>query len=313
MSEIISAIICTHNRAEFLYKAISSLVNQSIPKSLYEILVVDNCSTDSTAKVVHSFSSGQKVKYLYEPRLGLSHARNTGWHNAKGKYVAYLDDDAIADEVWLEKAIETFEKTEPMPGCIGGKITGIWESSRPKWLSDQLVTALTVLNWSNETIQIHDLNQKWLAGANIAFPLEVLKQLDGFIPYLDRVGNNLLSGGDVFLQKQIVNEGYNCFYIPEMAVQHLVPKNRLTQKWFISRYFWQGVSDAIAQIIEKEASWSERFQLALRLMIKHFRNPKKFYLLISHNEDPKYFTNKCLNIIFLGQILGLLYLARLEK
>lgn len=313
MSEVISAIICTHNRATFLVKAIKSLLNQSISKSLYEILIIDNCSTDATAEIVRNFSTEHKLRYYYEPRLGLSHARNTGWCNAKGKYVAYLDDDAVADEVWLEKAIEAFEKMIPMPGCVGGRVTGIWEASRPEWLSDELVTGLTVLDWSDEPQQIYDLNQKWLAGANIAFSIEVLKKIGGFVPCLDRVGNNLLSGGDVFLQKQIVKAGYSCVYYPDMSVWHHVPKTRLTQKWFIPRYFWQGVSDAVAQIIEQVALPAERFRLVLPLIIKLFRKPQTLSYLIFPSKNPECFTRKCFAMIALGHILGLLYLAKLEK
>lgn len=313
MSEIISAIICTHNRSAFLSKAINSLFNQSISKSLYEILVIDNCSTDSTAEVVQKFSTGHKVRYVYEPRLGLSHARNTGWRNARGKYAAYLDDDAVADEVWLEKALEAFGKMTPMPGCVGGRVTGIWETARPKWLSDELLTGLTVLDWSNEPQQIHDLNQKWLAGANIAFSIEVMKQIGGFVPCLDRVGNNLLSGGDVFLQKQIVKAGYSCIYYPDMAVKHHVPKTRLTQQWFIPRYFWQGVSDAVAQIIEQAVSPAERLRLAIPFIIKLCRKPQTLLHLILSSKNPGQFTRKCFAMITLGHILGLLYLAKPEK
>ena len=313
MSELISAIICTHNRASFLVKAINSLINQSISKSLYEILVIDNCSTDSTAEIVRKYSTSHKIRYIHEPRLGLSYARNTGWRNARGKYVAYLDDDAIADHIWLEKAIEAFEEIKPMPGCVGGKVRGIWESPRPAWLSDELITGLTVLDWSNHPLQIHDLNQKWLVGANIAFPVEILKQVGGFVTCLDRVGNNLLSGGDVYIQKQILKIGYSCLYYPDMSVGHHVPRTRLTQEWFIPRYFWQGVSDAIIQMIENVTTPAERIRIAISLMVDLFRNPKTLFHLIFPRKNPNQFAHKCFAMITLGNILGLLYLAKMEK
>src|SRR3990172_11341947 len=109
MSIITSAIICTHNRAEYLTKAIQSLVGQSISKDRYEIIVVDNCSTDFTKEVVERFSSKNYIRYIYEPTLGANYARNTGWRNARGKYVAYLDDDTVACHIWLDKILEVFE------------------------------------------------------------------------------------------------------------------------------------------------------------------------------------------------------------
>lgn len=310
MSEVISVVICTHNRAGYLSAAINSLLAQSISRTLYEILVVDNCSTDSTREVVRKFSVDHNVKYLHEPNLGLSHARNTGWRNARGKYAAYLDDDAVAGTVWLEKALEAFERVMPMPGCVGGKVTPIWEALRPRWISNELVTGLTAVDWSDEPHQIDDLGRQWLVGANIAFPVEVLKRVGGFVPCLDRVGSRLLSGGDVFLQKQIQKAGYKCFYYPDMAVQHVVPRTRLTQRWFIARYFWQGVSDAVMQLIEERPSMVERLRLAMPLILDLLGTRKGLAALFLPSRDPGRFTKECFALITLGHILGLLGLAK---
>lgn len=313
MSELITAIICTHNRAAHLSLAIRSLLDQTLSRPLYEILVVDNRSTDATAEVVREFAAAHKVRYHYEARLGLSHARNAGWCNAAGKYAAYLDDDAVAEPVWLEKALEAFERLSPTPGCVGGRITGIWEASRPQWLSDQLITGLTVLDWSDTPQRLDDLNQKWLAGANIAFPIEVLKHVGGFVPCLDRVGNSLLSGGDVFLQKQIVQAGYPCWYYPEMAVRHLVPQTRLNQQWFISRYFWQGVSDAVMQLLEQRPAPEERLRLAVPLIGRLLGSRQTLRRLIFRSTHPDRFTQKCFALIMMGRIMGLLGLAKVEQ
>ena len=143
----ISAIICTHNRASYLIKAIQSLVNQTLDKSLYEIIIVDNGSTDDTKRIVsEEFASVRNLKYVYEPILGLSQARNTGWKNAKGKYVAYLDDDAIADSQWIEKILLTFNSVKPTHGALGGKVEPIWESPRPRWVSDSMLVAVTIVD-----------------------------------------------------------------------------------------------------------------------------------------------------------------------
>ena len=96
MNVQISAVVCTHNRAAYLRKALQSLVDQTMAQELYEIIVVDNASTDGTKQVVSEYSGASNLRCLYEPVIGLSRARNTGWGNARGEYVAYLDDDAVA-------------------------------------------------------------------------------------------------------------------------------------------------------------------------------------------------------------------------
>jgi len=92
----ISVVICTHNRGFYLRKAITSVLAQDMPASEYELIIIDNKSTDDTAQVVASFAAAN-VRYIHEPQLGLCFARNTGWYSAAGTYVAYLDDDAIAE------------------------------------------------------------------------------------------------------------------------------------------------------------------------------------------------------------------------
>ena len=135
MTVRISAIVCTYNRSTYLRKALGSLVDQSLSKDQYEVIVIDNGSQDDTRQVIDEFSWMPNLKYVYEPNLGLSQARNTGWRNAHGGYVAYLDDDAIACPRWLEKILEVFENVKPRPGCVGGKIEPRWELGHPLILS----------------------------------------------------------------------------------------------------------------------------------------------------------------------------------
>lgn len=305
---LISAVICTHNRATYLVKALKSLVEQSLPAAEYEIVVVDNASTDATKAVVEQWAEQANIRYTYEPTLGLSYARNRGWQLAQAKYVAYLDDDGIACPNWLEKIVEVFETVIPCPGCVGGKAEAIWEADRPQWISDQLVTCLTVIDWSDTPQTIPDLSQKWLVGANFAFPRKVLEEIGGFVSGLDRVGKNLLSGGDIFLEKQILKAGYSCFYHPDIAIGHHIQKSRLEQQWFIRRYYWQGMSDAMAQSIEESLSGQQRIRAALWRLVGLLRSPKKLVYLLLPGAKPAQFTEKCFTLIELGHIVGLLSL-----
>jgi len=240
----ISVIICTHNREAYLSKTIYSLVNQTINNRLYEIIIVDNQSTDNTkAIVLNSFKNFENIRYIYEPSLGLSNARNTGWKNAKGEYVSYIDDDAIASKNWLKHILEVFETTDPMPGAVGGRVDPIWEAAKPGWLTDNLVTSLSVLNWSKEPQYLEC--DKWLVGANITYPKSLLNKFGGFSCNLGRKGNRLLGSEEVYLQHQFAKEQVHYYYHPDVSVKHLIPSNRLSKIWFLQRHYWQGISNSI--------------------------------------------------------------------
>ncbi|MFN3530985.1 MAG: glycosyltransferase family 2 protein [Candidatus Brocadia sp.] len=309
MNILISAIICTHNRATYLTKAIQSLIDQRMSKDKYEIIIVDNSSTDSTKEAVAQFSGKNNIRYIYESTLGLSFARNTGWRNARGRYVAYLDDDAIACPGWLDKISEVFETVTPRPGCVGGRVEPIWESSRPGWLSDWLLHGLTIIDWKTPHV-LTNLSAEWLVGANIAFPVEILQCVGGFTSSLDRVGNNLLSSGDVFLEKKIMKMGYSCFYHPDIAIGHHIFESRLSQSWFIRRYYWQGVSDAVMQLLQERPSPLKRLRFAFSLAKILFESREKVMTLLLPTTDPDRFTQKCFAFITLGHIYGLLRVAK---
>jgi glycosyltransferase involved in cell wall biosynthesis len=133
----ISATICTHNRAEYLGKALKSLSVQTLPAEDFEVLVVDNASTDDTAALVESVRPIlPSLRYVFEGSLGLSRARNTAIREARGDYIAFLDDDAVAVSEWLEAILTAFDTVKPTPVCVGGRIEPIWEGARPSWLAD---------------------------------------------------------------------------------------------------------------------------------------------------------------------------------
>ena len=305
----VTVVICTHNRADYLERAIESVVRQAAPEGGYELLVVDNNSTDRTHEVVRGFLACGPVRYEFEPMLGLCHARNTGWRAAKGRIVAYFDDDAVAYPGWLAAIPKAFGVTENV-GVVGGKVEPIWEGERPGWLSDRIVLSLTVVDWSSTPHEILDLDREWLVGANMALPRAVLEEIGGFEGALDRSGSRMLSSGDVYLQKQIVRRGYRCVYYPEMAVGHLVPASRLDRTWFRRRYYWQGVSDVVMQLLDTSPSWRTRIRLAARAGLGLLRSPRACFELLVSSDDPERFTRSCFTWITVGRLAGYLGVAR---
>ena len=303
---LVSVVICTYNRVRQLRGALQSVAAQTLPRDEFETIVVDNASTDETRTVAHEFRAAANVHYLFEPTRGLCHARNGGWRAARGQYVAYLDDDAEATPVWLVEILRAFGSVRPTPGCVGGRVDPVYEAPRPAWLSDDIALSLTIVDWSETSHVIQDLRREWLVGANLACRRAALEEVGGFHPALDRSGNNLLSSGDVYLQRLIMEAGHSCYYHPAAAVRHHVPASRLERRWFMRRYYWQGVSDAVMEILHDRPTASARRRAALRRALALFGSPTQLAALALPTADPVRFTNKCWALIALGHVVGLL-------
>ena len=305
----ISIVLCTHNRAHHLEKALRSLFEQGETRAAFEILLVDNRSTDETAQLGQALAREGLLRYVSEPQLGLCQARNSGWRAARGRYIAYFDDDALAEAGWIDAIGEAFAWT-PEPGIVGGRVLPLWEAERPSWLSDAIARSLTIVDWSPEPRLITDARVEWLVGANMAISRRVLEEIGGFDPRLDRMGTNMLSGGDVHLQREIMARGYSCLYYPRMAIRHLAAQSRLNKPWFEKRYYWQGISDAVMTLVTDRPTRGQRAVLAGRALTRLLQRPRELVDLVRKSDDPLAFERRCHSLITVGYILGLLGKAK---
>ena len=239
----ISAVICTHNRVDCLQYCIDSLRDQTLYPEQYEILVVDNDSTDGTAQLCRRYGDIVNFKYIHEPILGLSQARNRGLLEASGDFVGYIDDDAAAEPQWLEKALESFEM-DPSPDWVGGSVTLVWEDEPPSWLTEYYYGALGWVNWGNMA-RFLDPATEWLVGCNSIFRRQSLEKFGGFDVRLGRKKKLLLSGEEVQLHHKIRAAGGTFYYNPAVHVHHQVSSERTTPSYFYRRYYWGGVTDYV--------------------------------------------------------------------
>ena len=262
-SPSISVVICTLDRPDYLRKALAGLARQTLEARRYEVLVIDNGPDRETASTVAEFAaSPAPPHYVPEPMRGLSHARNRGWHEARGQFVAYLDDDAIPDPRWLEQAQAVLDEADETLGMLGGQVLPIWESERPAWLSDNLLGYLTMVDLGPGRKQVEDL--AGIVGANMIMPRRLLAQVGGFSPRLGRKGRSLLSNEEVFLKRQLAQGGCRAIYVADVRVEHHVPSDRLSRRWFLRRLYWQGRSDALLRQIERTELQKDRIASAYR-------------------------------------------------
>jgi len=252
---LVTAIICTRNRERFILACVESLLQQQADPESYEILVVNNGSTDGTGEILKPLAERGAIRVIDEPVAGLSRARNTGWLHALGEYVGYIDDDAVADPTWIGAALEVFQTVKPRPGWVGGPIQLTWETARPAWVDDELAVPLGYLYWGNLPRPLTRAER--LGGGNGFFPRAVLDKLDGFDERLGRGAIGLLSGEETQLQYRIEQAGLELYYHPKICIHHFVGRERTQPGWFYSRYFWGGVTDyMMARTLQGSASVS---------------------------------------------------------
>lgn len=241
MSPKIAGIICTHNRAHYLAGAIDSLLAQDCDD--FQIVVVDNASTDNTRQVVEARLGDSRLRYVYEPVLGLSTARNRGARETSSPFLAYLDDDAIASPRWLQILLNAYESNEKL-AIAGGKVTLLWPpgQQRPNWLSDNLADGLGTFDLGEEVVYITNANLT-PRGVNYSIRREFWEQVGGFDPNLGRIGQRLLSNEELYMTELALDRGWQVAYFPDALVEHHVAPERTRPRWFIDRSWWQGVSE----------------------------------------------------------------------
>lgn len=242
---ILSIIICTCDRHILLSEAIEAVLKQTFQS--WELIVVDNSTDKRPALSSQSiYRNHKRIRYILQDAEGLSNARNKGIELSRGRYIAFLDDDAIAEPDWAASIISAFRILGPQTACVGGKVIPRWLARRPEWLTDGLLGYFSVVDWGNKLR--HLKKSEWLAGCNIAFDRQSLISLGGFRDELGRksAATILLSNEELAVCEKLRSSGKYIAYAPTAVVEHKIPAHRLNKKWLYSRVAWQAVSDFIS-------------------------------------------------------------------
>lgn len=250
----VSIIIPTRNRSKWITSAIKSFIKQDFPSSQYEIIVVDNGSTDNTREITEQAASLNKnnIRYIYEPVPGLLSGRHCGASEATGEILVFVDDDIEASSGWLSAIIAEFE--DKSVHMAGGSSLPMYEVDPPKWVDkycswkeDQLTCgSLSLLNKGNGRMEIDPV---FVWGLNFAIRRKTLFELGGFHP--DNIPKHLQhfqGDGETGLALKMKEKGLKAVYAPGAKVYHCIPRERLTVTYFEKRFFYQGVCDSYTQI-----------------------------------------------------------------
>ena len=225
----ISVVLCTYNRSSLLTDALTALVGQTDAPG-YEVVVVDNNSSDNTRDVIARFVGRGTVRSVFEPVQGLSHARNRGIATSTGAIVAFTDDDVRVSPMWV-RSIATAFAEHPDVDVVGGKVDPEWEGEPPAWLRQTGYAPLALVDYGAEPFRINPAHPHCLIGANLAIRRRALERVRGFSPLVQKVGNRLGSTEDHLCQMQLLNAGAAALYDPRIAVRAVVPRERLAKRY----------------------------------------------------------------------------------
>jgi glycosyltransferase involved in cell wall biosynthesis len=229
----ISIIVCTYQNPSMLQETLNSLIIQTLAPEIFEVIVVDNNSKDSTYEVVCEYEKkATNVRYVYEENQGLSFARNKGIGVSKADIVAFIDDDAIADKCWIEKILEPYELMDDI-WAVGGKTLPLWRAPRPTWITDDNLHSLSVRDYGEKSREL--IWPERMIGVNCSFRKEIFSKIGYFDTQLGRKKNILFDQEDTEIQKGIHEQGKKVYYSPDALVHHIITKNRTNPDYFIKR------------------------------------------------------------------------------
>jgi glycosyltransferase involved in cell wall biosynthesis len=228
----VSVIISTYNRCDLLPVALASILEQDSGAISYEVIVVDNNSTDKTRYVVESFleRSNVSLNYIFEEKQELSYARNAGIAVARAPIVAFTDDDVYVSPDWVANIKRVFDE-HPEIGCVGGKVLPQWSSEPPLWLTNDHWTPLALLDYGDSSFYVNNDRQICLIGANMAFRREVFERIGVFAPELQRVKGSIGSMEDFEFELRFYQSGGQGLYEPSLRVSSPVDLERLKKTY----------------------------------------------------------------------------------
>lgn len=242
----ISVIVATYNRSHLLDQALTTLLNQDAPGLEYEVIVVDNNSSDSTAAKILSYAArDHRIRYIFEPRQGVAYARNSGIEAAKADLLAFCDDDVYVAPDWLQKLYAAL-RDYPEAAFIGGKIHPVWKQAPPKWLSSKS-QPLALQDRGDEPGQVSIENRICLVSASLGVRRSTFERAGLFDPATQRVKDGIGSTEDYDWEMKVWEAGLHGMYVPNVVCYCEVPAERMKKSYHRRWYLGFGKFNALAR------------------------------------------------------------------
>lgn len=252
----ISVVVCTYNRCQVLATALESIAQSTLPGSIsWEVVVVDNNSSDQTPEIVKNLCQQHpgRFRYVFEPRPGKSYALNTGVLQSQGAIIAFADDDTTVELTWLDRL------TAPLRcgdwSGSGGPVILQWSCPRPTWLTKD--ATLAPLAGLNPDRLAGEISEPILYGGNLALRRTMFESYGGFRTDLGPSPNRETPrpNEDTEYVRRLLLAGERLFYEPSAVVFHPVPASRLRKSYFLNWWFDKGRADFLIYGVSPEMKW----------------------------------------------------------
>ena len=258
-----SIIIPTLNRCDLLADALASVQALSFPAGEYEIIVVDNGSTDGTSELVERLNEdgGKPIRYVYEAQPGLHWARHAGARAAQGDILAFTDDDAVVTSGWLAALSTAYD--DPQVGAAGGPIHVRWRTSPPSW-----VPPLGTFGHLDYGPDYRELSwPRTINGGNFSVRKQALFEVGGFNPDTS-VEDRLVGDGETGLCRKLYAAGWKIAYVPDALVYHIQDGAKITLSTMRHRYAQQARFRAYAGYKAQRQSTARLLRRTGRMLLQ---------------------------------------------
>lgn len=264
----VSVVICTYNRSKLLHDALASFAEQEDLDNIeYELIVVDNGSTDDTGKIIQGFLDKLPIRYIVESKLGLSNARNRGIEESQGELIAFVDDDVLFSKQWLSQLIEGAHRW-PKAAAFGGKAVAKWEVPMPKWFLDKGLFNMRGMIAHFEPAQDEGPLESLPYGCNMAIRSKIFAKYGDFDADLGRKGKSLLSGEECLFFRRLLAGGATIVYLPFAMLYHRVAISRAKKAYYIK---WAKAGGKTLAI-QGDKGYIGRWPMVLRCSLHNWKN-----------------------------------------
>jgi glycosyltransferase involved in cell wall biosynthesis len=244
----ISIVVCTYNRAASLRLTLTALAAQAVSSEVtWEVVVVDNNSTDSTRSVAQRFIAASSIpaRYVFVAAQGLSRARNAGIAESRAGVVAFTDDDVSPATDWVAQIAAALEREDS--DIVGGRIVPMWSREPPPWLRHRpaLHAALAIMDHPSRAAILAAEQMPGVWGANMAFRRRVFDKVGVFDTRRGLVGSTLHRGEEIDLVARALAAGCRAVYDPRVVVFHRIDHQRMRLPYLSRLYFQRAEGEAL--------------------------------------------------------------------